>query len=104
MPESDIYETEDHIYLIVNVAGVAKENMEVDFCNNVVRVAGVRSTMLPPGIPAQYHQLEMGQGDFERFFRIPAAVDDEDIEAVHGDGLLSIRMKKARRSRSVEVK
>ena len=103
-PEADMYETEDEIFLLVNLAGVRTEDIEVSFHENYLRIEGKRLQSTPPGMLVRYHQLEMGHGSFERIFRIPAVIDEDGIEASYADGLLTIRMRKDRKPRGVFVK
>ena len=95
-PEADMYETEDSIILIVNLAGVAKEHIEVSYYDGYVSVSGKRILTFPSGTPIRHHQLEIGSGTFERIFRIPCSVNPEAIEAVLQDGLLTVQMAKVR--------
>ena len=104
MPEGDIYETEGDVFLVLNAAGVKKEDIEVTFHDIYLRIRGRRLRMLPAGLPVKYHQIEIGHGDFERIFRIPEQVDKDHIEASYEDGLLTVRMKKRKKPRSVSVK
>ncbi|RLB41871.1 MAG: hypothetical protein DRH12_07070 [Deltaproteobacteria bacterium] len=103
-PEADMYETEESIVLIVNVAGVRHEDIEVSYYDGYLSIAGKRTMRFPGGTPIRHHQLEIGTGAFERVFRIPTLVDPEAIEAKLQDGLLSVQMKKKTRvSRDVII-
>ena len=73
------------------------------FHKNYLHVEGKRIHSIPPNVPVRYHQIEIGHGKFERMFRIPATVDEEQIQASYADGLLTIRMKKEKRPHSVPV-
>jgi HSP20 family protein len=102
-PEVDIYETDAHLFVVVNLAGVKKEAVEVSFCAPFLRIRGKRGNLNESGSSLKYHQLEMGRGDFERVCRLPVSVEEEESEASCEDGLLTIRMKKRKRARSVSV-
>ena len=95
-PEADMYETETSIVLIVNLAGVAKDDIEVSYYDGYISVSGKRIFKFPSGAPIRHHQLEIGSGAFERVFRIPCSVNHEAIEATLQDGLLTIQMGKTR--------
>jgi len=95
-PEADMYETDDSIILVVNLAGVAKEDIEVSYYDGYLRIAGKRMLAFPSGRPIRHHQLEIGSGIFERIFRIPCSINQEAIEAVLRDGLLTVQMAKVR--------
>jgi HSP20 family protein len=102
-PEADVYETREGVTILLNLAGVDKKDIAVSFHENHLRVEGTRFQSISSRTPVRYHQLEMGYGDFERTFRIPAAIDEDTIEASYADGLLAIRMKKHRGPHSVPV-
>ncbi len=107
MPESDIYETEDEVIIAINLAGVKKENIEVFLHEDYIYIKGTRYQPVSEDKVVRYHQLELGYGEFERAFRIPASIDRNGIEAVWFDGLLMIKMKKqssAPRTIRVEVR
>ena len=102
-PEVDIYETNTHLFVVIGLAGVNREDIDVTFCSPFLRVRGNRGSLNGAGELLKYHQLEMGRGEFERIFRLPAAVEQEEMEALYEDGLLTIRMKKGNRSHPVSV-
>lgn len=104
IPEADMFETEHEVFLMVNLAGVRREDIEVTCDENYLRVGGKRIQTIPTGMPARYHQLEMGHGQFERIFRLPAMIDKEQIEAAYEDGLLAVRMKKLQDTSRIYVK
>jgi len=102
-PEADMYETEESILLIVNVAGVAKEDIEVSYYDGYLSIAGKRVLTFPSGPPIRHHQLEIGSGAFERVFRIPSSVDPDRIEATLQDGLLTIQLPKIKAVRKKDL-
>ena len=103
-PEADMYETEEEIFLFVNLAGVRREDIEVSYDLNYLRIGGKRTRTIPAGMLARYHQLEIGHGEFERVFRLPAVIDQDQMEASYEDGLLTVRIKKLKERRRVYVK
>ncbi len=93
VPDADIYETEDEVIIVLNLAGVKKEDIEVFSYDDYIYVRGVRYQPIKEEV-IRYHQLEIGYGEFERAFRIPTTIDKNSIEANWSDGILIIRMKK----------
>jgi len=102
-PEADLYETDHELVLTVNLAGVRKEDIEVSFHGNSLRVSGRRSSAYHEERPNRFILLEMGAGDFERTFRLPLRIDDNAIEAIFSDGLLTVRMKRQRKPSATQV-
>ncbi len=95
-PEADLYETETEVVLTVNLAGVRKEDIEVSFHGNSLRVSGRRLSCYHEIRPSRFILLEMGAGEFERIFRLPHRIDDSGIEASFSEGILMVRMRRHR--------
>jgi HSP20 family protein len=103
IPETDIYETEDQMIVVVNLAGVQKEDIEVSFYDRHLQISGTRKLRSIPGKPSRYHQLELARGDFERFVRLPKTVDPDGIHATCADGLLTVRLNKKKAAGPVRI-
>ena len=103
-PETDMYETETEVIVVVNLGGVLKEDIDVSFHEHFLRIKGTRNRILPRDVHARYHRMEIGAGGFERLLRIPVPVDQERIKASFADGFLTVTMTKGTGSRLVPVK
>jgi HSP20 family protein len=57
-----------------------------------VAIYGLRQ---PPAEQAAYHQLEVRFGDFLSVVELPAAVDQDHIQAEYKDGFLLVKLPKA---------
>ncbi len=105
MPDADIYETQEEIIIVINLAGVKKEDIEVFLYENYIYVKGIRYQPVKEEDVIRYHQLELGYGEFERVFKIPTPIDRNSIEASWSNGILMIRMKKQKPiTRTIKVK
>lgn len=92
-PSADVYETNEKIYIILEIAGADAEKMEITLYEDALVVEGERC--LPPISPdGMYHMAEIRQGFF--CFEIPLAVfvKPEQVESDYANGLLSITIKK----------
>ena len=104
-PQTDILETEDEVILIMDVAGVGKEDCRVTFEDNLLKVSGMRVKRQPPGL-MRFHRMEIEYGPFEKLFRVPMElVDPERIQAVHRNGFLELTLpkRKARGPTRIEI-
>ena len=45
-PQIDIYETVKEIFLIVEIAGVDREDLEVEICRKTIKISGRRQPMM----------------------------------------------------------
>ncbi|MCC6037048.1 Hsp20/alpha crystallin family protein [Fervidibacter sp.] len=93
-PAVDVCEDDEAYYVIVDVAGVDKDDLEVEYHPNGLLV--VRGVRRPPlvGSSVQYLVLEIPYGSFERRIPLPGSVNADGITAEHRSGFLQIRIPK----------
>ncbi|MEJ5377267.1 MAG: Hsp20/alpha crystallin family protein [bacterium] len=103
-PPMDLYETPEEILILVEMAGMRSEEIQVIMDRGVLRISGVRTN--PVCDPQRrVHQMEIDFGPFERSVRIRVPVQEEKIQAVYRDGFLMIRVPKGPElSREILVK
>jgi len=92
-PQMDIYETPDQILILAEIAGVKKEDLELEISNKAVRIYGIRAEF-PRGKNAKYRLAEIQYGRFERILYLPAPIDPEVVSASYSNGFLQIRLAK----------
>jgi len=92
-PAVDVYELAGKIVVLVDLAGVKAEDIEVTMAGGVLSITGRRKDPAPECI-VKVHQMEIDRGRFECriFVGIPIVVDK--IEAVQRDGYLTIELPK----------
>jgi HSP20 family molecular chaperone IbpA len=92
-PAADVCESERAIEVIVDLAGVDQDELDVVIYQDAVIVAGQRrlSSAGPHGV---YHVAEIRQGPFRLELPLPVAIDQERVEARHDRGLLRITFPK----------
>jgi HSP20 family protein len=89
----DICETSEEIILRAEIAGVSKEDLEVEINSRAVRIHGQRSE-LPRSQSATYRLAEIQYGRFERVLYLPAPIDTEIVSSSYTNGFLQIRLAK----------
>jgi HSP20 family protein len=92
-PQMDMYETEKSVIIMAELAGVEKDDLEVEINSKAVRIHGVRKE-LPKDPAGAYRLAEIRYGRFERILYLPTPVDTEVISSTFSNGLLSIQMAK----------
>ncbi|MBW2590259.1 MAG: Hsp20/alpha crystallin family protein [Deltaproteobacteria bacterium] len=92
-PQMDIYETPEEIIIQAEIAGVDKENLEVEINSKAVRIYGKRSE-IPLVENATYRLAEIQYGKFERILFLPTPVDTELVTSSYSNGFLKIRLSK----------
>lgn len=93
VPQMDIYETQEKVFIWAELAGVEKDKLEVEVNSKAVRVFGFRREV-PKEPKGTYRLAEIRYGKFERVLYLPAPVDTEGVTSTFVNGLLSIRMAK----------
>jgi HSP20 family protein len=92
-PPMDIYETPEEIIILAEIAGVDKENLEVEINSKAVKIYG-RRTEMPRMKNANYRLAEIQYGHFERVLFLPAPIDTEKVSSSYSNGFLQIRLTK----------
>lgn len=87
-PDADVYETAEAVTILVDLAGVADDDIDVSLFEDAVVVEGERR--LPCEEGGVFHAAAIRQGPFRVEIGLPAAVDPERAAAHHEGGLLRI--------------
>lgn len=101
-PLCDVCESEDEVVVTVELAGIKMEHLNIAVENNQLLVEGFREESISLS-SRNYHVMEISYGAFERYIPLPAKVDAERATAKYNDGLLEIRLPKAKKEPKREV-
>jgi HSP20 family protein len=92
-PDTDVYETVSSVEVVLALAGVEEDDVELQLSESVLVVEGHRR--LPVSEPgAMYHVAGIRQGPFRVEVTLPAPVDPDRVEASYERGLLRISLPK----------
>ena len=89
-PPTDVYETGEVIRVLVEVAGMRRDDLEVSLVGSQLTVRGNRRRIVSGR--GTVHRLEMYYGDFETTVTLPAQVVESGVEAAYEDGVLLITL------------
>lgn len=105
LPAVDIYETPTEVVVQAELAGVLREDVQIELTDDRLVLKGKRERP-KESENATYHLLERSFGEFERSFTLNVPVDIEKVEATYRDGVLTIRLPKVepKRAKRIEVK
>ncbi|MGI9149640.1 MAG: Hsp20/alpha crystallin family protein [Chloroflexota bacterium] len=101
-PTLDMYETQDCIVVLLDLAGVEAEKTEVHIQPHLLTVRGLRHerhARCAANEQRSYHALEIPYGRFERSVPLPPGTDTDAARANYRDGLLEITLPKRLSSR-----
>ena len=101
-PQMDMYETPDEIIIMGEIAGVNKEDLELEISSKAVRVQGNR-TQSPRIDNAKYRLAEIQYGKFERVLYLPSPIDPEVVSASYANGFLQVRLAKLELNKTFKV-
>ncbi|RKX46357.1 MAG: Hsp20/alpha crystallin family protein [Thermotogae bacterium] len=93
LPDVDIYEDDNKIYVEVEVPGMNKEDVKVKIEDNVLTIFGEKKQE-KESKKHNYHVVERSYGTFQRSFALPDYVDTEKIKASYDKGVLKIEIPK----------
>ena len=93
VPRADVYETEEDVFVVVDMPGVGGDNIDITLENNILTINGNTTLGTPEGYSLAFAEFE--PGDYERSFRLTDRIDRQGIQATYQDGVLNLRLPKA---------
>ena len=108
VPPMDVAERGDAYVVHTELPGVASEQVELAFEQNVLTIRGTKAPSFDAANEGELRLFaaERISGSFERSVRLPEYVDADRIEATFVNGLLTITVPKAEaaKPRRIELK
>ncbi len=99
----DVYQNETSIIIKSTIAGVSPEDIDISIDNDMLTIRGERRHDEKVEEDDYFYQ-ECYWGAFSRSIILPVEVKAEEVEATLKNGVLTIRLPKAKKSRSVSIK
>lgn len=93
-PQVDIYETASDIVILATMAGVDKDNLQLEISHKAVKISG-RRMPCPQEKRSNYRLAEIQYGNFERVLFLPGPIDTEKVSASYENGFLQISLAKS---------
>jgi HSP20 family protein len=108
IPAADVVVTDDDVTVVMDVPGLAADDVTIELRDDVLTVKGERAfpqDMTTDGDQRVWQRLERGFGTFERVLRLPAGLDPDAITASMSDGVLTLHIPKPqeRGARRIEI-
>lgn len=92
-PAIDMYETPQAVVVLVELAGLRQEDIDITVHAKNLLIRGERRES-QEGNKRTYYQMEISKGHFERGILLPMAVDIDQTKASYNDGILEIILPK----------
>lgn len=102
-PRVDLAETDESYLIHLDLPGIGKEDVEINFHDGTLTISGERKTE-EKDENHSYVRVERSYGRFSRAFTLPQAVNDGNIEATFENGVLNINVPKAEEVKPRRIK
>lgn len=100
-PATDVYETESHFVVRMDVSGLKREDLKIALDEGSLRICGIRHDSIPKG-KKHFHKMEITVGPFERRIPVPRGWEVGEATARYREGILEVIIEKStRRDRGV---
>ena len=103
LPRTDILESDRDYELVMELAGMDKNDVNIKVEDQVLIVSGGQEKDEDEQDNRRYRRMERGCNTFERRFRLPREVEVDKIEAEFDKGLLTIRVPKSEKVAGREI-
>ena len=94
VPTADIFETEEALAVIMEMPGVAKDNLTIEVEDDILRVEGRIDYGKYQEMEPVYTEYNVGH--YARGFSLSGKIDREAISARLEDGVLTLTLPKAK--------
>jgi len=105
-PGIDVFEKDNRLVTRLDLPGVSKENLKVEFAEGMLTVSGERKNETEEKTD-NYYRREREYGTFYRTVPLPDGVKFEEVKATFADGVLEVSVplpaKVAPKARTVEI-
>ena len=99
---ADIYETEDALNVVLEMPGVEKSNVEIRVEDDILSVQGRLDLSKYKGLQPLYTEYNVGH--YARNFQLSSRVDQSNISAEMKDGVLNLKLSKAKEAKPRTIK
>lgn len=103
-PPTDVYHTESEIVVLMEIAGMRDQEVEIQLEGRRMTVRGEKHDRRAHQPGRDYHAMEIQYGPFERAIVLPADADHERVSVHYDDGLLQITLPKRSRTEPRKVR
>jgi len=97
LPVTDIFEADQALTVVLEIPGVMKENVDVDVENDILTIEGRIDYSKYEGLSPVYTEYNIGH--YVRSFQISSKIEQGEISAELKDGVMTLVLPKAERTR-----
>jgi HSP20 family protein len=101
-PMADIIEDDNRYLLNLDLPGIKKEDVKINFSDGLLSISGERK-MENIEKNAKYHRAERSYGKYYRSFTLPMKIKENEIDAEFKDGQLKISIPKVEEAKPKQL-
>ncbi len=102
VPNTDIYELDNALVVVMDMPGVEKKNVDIKLEKNVLAVEGRIDFSNYENLKPVYTEYNIGH--FSRSFQISSEIDGSRISANMNDGVLTLNLPKVKEAAPKQIK
>ena len=102
VPSVEMYEKGESFIVRAELPGVNKDEIDISVTGDTLTIKGERKPSAEVK-EEEYQCYEVCYGSFSRSISMPTAVDADKIEATYQDGILEIRVPKAKEAMPTKI-
>jgi HSP20 family protein len=102
-PPINVFQQGDSLVAIIELAGVNKNDLEIQAKDNTIRISGKKTISFPEKV--SLHRRERLSGGFDRTLTVPMQIDAGAVKAEYRDGVLALFIPRAEsdKPRSINI-
>ncbi len=101
-PPVNVFDVGEAWVVKAELPGVTPDTIHIEVEDDTLTLRGERA-FSEPNRDAAYHRRERGAGQFSRVVRIPGRLASDEVKAEYRDGVLTVRLPKAKEARPRRV-
>jgi len=102
-PTVDVSEGKKDIIVKAEIPGVGKEDIDISLDGRFLTIRGEKKHEKEES-DEHYHRVESSFGFYKRTIELPADVDESKVDAKYKNGVLKIKLKKAKEAKTKNIK
>jgi HSP20 family protein len=101
-PLVNLTEDKDNLYIRAELPGVQADALDIQATGNSIAISGERK-IAAENENAKYHRREREAGKFSRMMDLPGEIDSGKVTASLADGILTIVIPKAEKTKPKQI-
>lgn len=98
----DLSETDETYQIRMDLPGIDPKDIDIEVSADTVRISGHREEEKEEK-GKTFHRVERRSGKFSRQITLPTPIKDEEIDAQHSDGVLTITLPKTEKAKTHKI-